>query len=232
MPRHPHGPLSYIDKNVGIQCYHDNKSHQVKHCPEDQVGVAIKRSHVGTGFKATDTVPPQAGNRPHDYGHGPDYDDHHYHTLVAHACVELHPKDGDVALDGDGQQVGHGCSQARVNQALTQQPCRNSQMLGVWSCVKHQVEVRQSSKEISSCQVGHQVVDREVKSPVDIDGDHYQKVGEHDEDAHRNAQAHHETAHGIPVTGEVFTTVVVEESDSLIVVTLILIHGGNGIFCN
>lgn len=107
MPRHPHGPLTHIDKDVGIKCHHNNKCHQVEHCPEDQVGVAVKWCHVGAMRYATDTVPAHTGDGPHNYGHGPDNDNHHNHTPVAHASVKLHAKHSDMALYGNGQQVGH-----------------------------------------------------------------------------------------------------------------------------
>lgn len=229
MPRHPHGSLPHIHKDVGVQCHHDNKSHKVKHCPEDQVRVAVERCHARTRLDATDTVPAYARYRPHDYGHGPDNNDHHHHTSVAHTRVQLHAEHGDVAFDGDREEVGHRCGEAGVNQALTQQPRRNSQTSRVWSRVEHQVEVSQSSKEVSSCQVGHQVVNGEVESPVDVDGDHYQKVGEHDENAHGDAKAHHQAAVGVPGVSKRFATEVVKEGDGLIVVALLL-HGDSGAY--
>lgn len=119
VPRHPHGPLPHIHKDVGIQRHHDNKGHQVKHRPEHQVGVAVQWCHVRAGPNAADAVPAHAGDGPHDYRHGPDNDDHHHHAPVAHSGVQLHAKHRDVALDGDGEQVGHGCRQAGVDQALT-----------------------------------------------------------------------------------------------------------------
>lgn len=135
-----------------------------------------------------------------------------------------------MAFNGDGKQVGYRCSKTGVNQALTQQPCRNSQTLCVWSRVEHQVEVRQSSKEVSSCEVGHQVVNGEVESPVDVDGDHYQKVGEHDENAHSDAKAHHQPAVGVPVVSKRLVAAVVEKGDALIIVALFLIHGCSGVY--
>lgn len=67
-----------------------------------------------------------------------------------------------------------------------------------------------------------------MEPPVDVDGDHHQKVGQHDEDAHGDAEAHHQPADGVPVSRQVFATAVVEEGDGLIVVALFLIHGGGG----
>jgi len=230
VPRHPHGPLAHIDKDVGVERHHDNEGHEVKHRPEDQVGVAVKRRHVGTVLQTADAVPAQAGDGPHGDGHGPDDDDHHHHAAVAHARVQLHAEHGDVALDGDGEQVGHGGREAGVDQALAQQPGGHGQAPGVGPGVEHQIEVGQSGEEVGSRQVGHQVVDGEVESPVDVDGDHHQEVGEHDEDAHGDAQAHHQPADGVPVGGQVLATVVVEEGDGLVVVALVLVHGGGGSF--
>ena len=211
---------------MGVQRHHDNKGHQVKHRPEDQVGVAVQRRHVGAIAHTTDTVPADTRDGAHDDGHGPDYNNHHDNTAVAHARVQLHAEHGDVPLDGDGEQVGHGRRQAGVDQALAKQPRGDSQPLGVRPRVEHQVEVGQSGEEVSSCQVGHQVVDGEVESPVDVDGDHHQKVGEHDEDAHGDAQAHHQLADRVPFVRQVLSTAVVEEGDGLVVVALFLLHGG------
>lgn len=69
-----------------------------------------------------------------------------------------------------------------------------------------------------------------MESPVDIDGDHHEKVGEHDEDAHGDSQAHHQPADSVPFSGKVLPTAVVEKGDGLIVVALVLIHGGSGAF--
>lgn len=230
VPRHPHGPLAYVDKDVGVQRHHDNKRHKVKHSPEHQVGIAIKRRHVGASLETAYAVPANAGDGPHDDGHGPYDDDHHHHAAVAHACVELHAEHGDVALDGDGQQVGHGRRQAGVDQALAKEPGGDGQATCVGPRVEHQVEVGQAGEEVSSCQVGHQVVDGEVEPPVDVDGDHHQEVCEHDEDAHGDAQTHHQLADSVPVLSEGLAAAVVEEGDGFIVVALFIIHGGSGVF--
>lgn len=118
MPRHPHGPLPHIDEDVRVQRYHDDKGHEVKHGPKHQVGVAVQGRHVGARPEATDTVPAYARNSAHDDRHRPnDHDDHH-HAAIAHAGVQLHPENRDVALYGDGQKVSHRRGQASIDQAL------------------------------------------------------------------------------------------------------------------
>lgn len=158
---------------MGIEDHHDDKGDQVENGPEDQVGAAVQGGHGGADSDGTDAIPAHTGDGTHDDGHGPDHHDHHHHPPVAHPSVELHPEDGDVPLDGDGQQVGHRGGEAGVNEALAEQPRADRQPTGVGPRVEHEVKICQAGKEVRSRQVGHQVINREVEATVDVDGDHH-----------------------------------------------------------
>ena len=222
MARHAHGAPPHVHEDVGVQRHHDDEGEQVEDGPEHQVGVAVERRHVGAGVQAADAVPAGAGDGAHHDGQRPDDDDHHHHAPVAHARVQLHAEDGDVALDGDGQQVGHRGGERRVDEPLAQQPGGHGEAPRVGPRVEHQVEVRQPREEVGRRQVGHQVVDGEVEAAVDVDGHHDQQVGQHDEHAHADAQAHDQLADRVPLAHQELLAAVVEELDALVVEALLL----------
>lgn len=225
MPGHPHGPLADVNEYVGVEDHHNDKGNQVEDGPEDQVGIAVEWCHVGAGADVADAVPAHAGDGAHDNRHGPDDDDHHHHPTVAHARVQLHAEDGDVPFDGDGQEVGHRGRQAGVDESLAEQPGADGQPPCVGSRVEHEVKVGQTGEEVGRRQVGHEIVDGEVETAVHVDGHHDQQVGQHDEDAHRDAQSHHQLADCVPLGGQKLPTAVVKEGDGLVVVALSVVHG-------
>lgn len=108
----------HIEVYPQVYAHHNEKEHQVGHGPEDQVAPAKDRSQFGAQVQVTDTVPAQTRHGPHEYRYTPHKGNQQGHSTFGEITVDLPFHDGDVALQGDHQEVGQGSGETRIQQTL------------------------------------------------------------------------------------------------------------------
>lgn len=226
--RREHGRL-LLDVGVDPQVdgHHHQEHHQVGHGPEDQVASAEDGGQLGAVVQVADAVPAEAGHSPHEDGDGPHQHDQQGHPPLRQVAVDFPVHDGDVALQGDDQQVGQRGREADVQESLPDEISFHRELPRHVARVEHEVHVRDASQEVRGGEVGEKVVEGVVEPLVGDDGSYDHGVGDQDETAEDRADdLYQDELRRLPVI--VGASVVVEESHGLVIVTgaILLRHFG------
>lgn len=217
--RHQHRrPSLDVGVDPHVDGHHHQEDHQVGHGPEDQVAPAEDGGQLGAVAQVADAVPAQTGHCAHENGDGPHRHDQQGHPPLRQVAMHFPVHHGDVALQGDDEQVCQRRRQADVQEALADQVSLNGEGPGHLARVKHEVDVRYAGQEVRGGETGQEIVKRVVKPLVGDDGSDDHGVGQQDEAAEEGAHhPHQDELRAVPFIAA--AAVVVEEAHRLTIVT-------------
>lgn len=224
MLRHCRNLLPHVSINPQVDSHHDEKNHQVRNGPENQVALAKDGGQLGAVTEVTDAVPAQAGHRSHEEGDAPNQRDQQGHPSLGQVAVNLPFHHRNVALQSDHEQVSQRGGKADIQKSLADEVLRDGKRFGHFARVEHEVHICYACEEVRGGEVGQEIVERIVKPLVGDDSSDDHGVGGQDEAAEERTHNLGQDELG-PVPFVFLTTVVVEEGHALVVMTAYILLG-------